>query len=177
MNIHHPPTNCGGAENWRDIHRWVANPNRTDRRWDVVAFNFGLHDINESESVWKDNLRSAIKALEKTGAKLVWINSTPMPHGLAEPYAGNQPMGKVRGRMKLQNQWATDVLRDFPAVDTCDLWNLVTQNADGTYDEWLKGKAVTFNGPESAPLGRRCRLDVECRIARIDNRLPAVNGL
>lgn len=63
-------------------------------------------------------------------------------------------MGKVRGRMEMQNQWAADVLRDFPSVDTCDLWDLVSQNADGTWDEWLKGKAVTFNGLESAPLGR-----------------------
>ncbi len=154
MNIHHPPTNCGGAENCRDIHRWVSNPNRTDRCWDVVAFNFGLQDINESESVWKDNLRNAVKALEKTGAKLVWINSTPMPQGLAEPYAGNQPLGMVQGRMRLQNQWAADVLHDFPEVETCDLSELVTQNADGIYDEWLKGKAATFNGLESAPLGR-----------------------
>lgn len=152
MNIHHPPCNCGGAENWRDIHRWLANPDGEKRRWDVIAFNFGLQDVTASENVWKTDLRNAIRTLAKTNARLVWITSTPIPRGFDKPYAGNRPQGLVQGRTELQNQWAREVLAEFPAVRVCDLEDLVTRNPEGIYDEWWQGKSATFNGNQSRPL-------------------------
>lgn len=152
MNVHHPPCNCGGAENWRDIHRWLSNPDGDRRRWDVIAFNFGLQDVSASENVWKTDLRNAIRTLSKTNARLVWITSTPIPRGFEKPYAGNRPQGLVQGRTELQNQWAKEVLAEFPSVSVCDLENLVSSNPDGIYDEWWQGKSATFNGNQSRPL-------------------------
>ena len=64
-------------------------------RWDVIHFNWGLHDLKH----WKDNkldlagpqvtpveqyeenLRDLVKRLKATGAKLVWASTTPVPEG------------------------------------------------------------------------------------------------
>lgn len=155
VNVHHPPCSCGGSKNWRSLSRWLANPNGAERHWDVIAFNFGLQDKSTSEATWKSNLKNAIDVLRGTDARLVWITTTPVPRGLPEPAAGSQPLGLVQGRMALQNGWARDVLKDHPEIMVCDLWQLVEDNAGGTWDQWWAGRNVTFNNPSARPLGQR----------------------
>ncbi len=62
-------------------------------KWDVIHFNWGLHDLKH----WKDNkldlagpqvtpveeyeknLRDLVKRFKATGAKLIWASTTPVP--------------------------------------------------------------------------------------------------
>ncbi len=152
MNVHHPPNTCGDSGNWRSIHRWLANPDRDRRRWDVIAFNFGLDDKSTSRSNWMSNLRNAIAALESTGATLVWVTTTPVPHGFPASAPGGPPLGLVQGRMQLQNQWAAEVLQDYPQIAVCDLWQVVQDNPDGAFDQWWSGNDLTFNVTSPVPL-------------------------
>ena len=64
-------------------------------KWDVIHFNWGLHDLKH----WKDNkldlagpqvtpleeyeknLRDLVKRFKATGAKLIWASTTPVPEG------------------------------------------------------------------------------------------------
>lgn len=40
-NVHRPPTNCGPTiQGVKQIDAWLG-----DGRWDVIHFNFGLHDL------------------------------------------------------------------------------------------------------------------------------------
>ncbi|MEI6467818.1 MAG: hypothetical protein WCQ89_24065, partial [Verrucomicrobiota bacterium] len=40
-NVHRPPANGGSTKiGLRDLDRWLG-----DQRWDVIHFNFGLHDL------------------------------------------------------------------------------------------------------------------------------------
>lgn len=154
MNVHHPPVTCGGSQNWRAIHRWVANPDGDTRRWGAIAFNFGLRDKSLSEVNWKSNLRNAIKELETTGSKLVWVTTTPVPNGYPEPANGGMPLGLVQGRMQLQNQWAAEVLQGYPQIQVCDLWQVVKDNSDGVFDDWWAGNSLRFDDKTSQPLGQ-----------------------
>jgi acyl-CoA thioesterase-1 len=88
-NVHRPPTNCGhtgtGVEK---IEAWLG-----DGRWDVIHFNWGLHDLRRMEdgkhqvplADYEKNLRQLAERLKKTGATLIWCSTTPVPENTSPP--------------------------------------------------------------------------------------------
>lgn len=90
------PENCSGTTKGVDaVDRWIG-----DRKWDVIHFNFGLHDLKHvtepgGNKVSKDpsdplqatvdqyaaNLEKIVERLEKTGATLIFATTTPVPPG------------------------------------------------------------------------------------------------
>ena len=60
-----------------------------DGKWDVIHFNFGLHDaklppegVHHSEpDVYEKNLRELVRQMQATGAKLIRASTTPVPDG------------------------------------------------------------------------------------------------
>lgn len=93
-NLHRPPTNCGPTtRGLEQIDDWLG-----DKPWDVIHFNWGLHDLkymNEKGGLvdvdkgkqqvpidqYEKNLDALVKRLKKTKAKLIWRNTTPAPEG------------------------------------------------------------------------------------------------
>lgn len=93
-NIHHPPENCGDTgRGLRKLDAWLGSS-----RWDVIVFNFGLHDLKyldaqgnyvapgDGQQVtripqYEANLREITARLKRTGAKLVYATTTPVPAG------------------------------------------------------------------------------------------------
>ena len=78
------PTSNGVAH----IQEWLKDGN-----WDVIHFNFGLHDLklmeNEKHQVsledYEKNLGVIVAAMKKTRAKLVFATTTPVPEGKQNP--------------------------------------------------------------------------------------------
>jgi acyl-CoA thioesterase-1 len=75
-NVHRPAANCGtttkGLEN---LDEWLG-----DGHWDVIHFNWGLHDLQQTPlDQYDKNLRALVTRLKKTGAVLVWCSTTPVP--------------------------------------------------------------------------------------------------
>lgn len=87
------PTRNGVAR----IDRWLS-----DSKWDVIHFNFGLHDVKLDAKgnhqvpaeEYEKNLRALVARLKKTGAKLVWASTTPVPGGKLSP--ARRPGDEVR---------------------------------------------------------------------------------
>lgn len=97
-NVHRPPTNCGPTTNGlKNIDKWLG-----EKRWDVIHFNWGLHDLKYQDDKgalvsptaagahqqvppeeYEKNLRELVARLKKTGAKLIWCSTTPVPEGAA----------------------------------------------------------------------------------------------
>lgn len=96
-NVHRPLTNCGPTtKGVAEIEQWLG-----DGKWDVIHFNWGLHDLkymgpqgqNLADPKAKDsaqqvpideyekNLRKLVARLKKTPAKLIWRSTTPVPEG------------------------------------------------------------------------------------------------
>jgi len=84
-NVHRAPTNCGptsrGVEH---LDAWLG-----DGKWDVIHFNWGLHDLKFIDGKrqvpleqYEKNLRKLVERLKKTGAKLIWCSTTPVPKGV-----------------------------------------------------------------------------------------------
>ena len=93
-NVHRPPRNCGPtSRGLAHLEEWLGS-----RRWDVIHFNWGLHDLKvvdgegrltdagkgrhfTSVDQYKENLGKLVSRLKTTGAKLIWATTTPVPAG------------------------------------------------------------------------------------------------
>lgn len=89
VNVQRIPDNGGPTPNMAGFHnRWLGAYWEEGFKWDLIHFNFGLHDLRITEGknytdleTYKENLRQAVAILKKTGAKLVWASTTPVPEG------------------------------------------------------------------------------------------------
>jgi len=124
-NVHRPPTNCGPTTNGvENIDKWLG-----DGKWDVIHFNFGLHDLKymgpkgqnladpkASDShqqvpiaEYEKNLRTIVTRMKKTGAKLIWRSTTPVPEGAAGRVVGDSAKyNEVAAKVMHENGIATD---------------------------------------------------------------------
>ena len=154
VNVHHPPRWLGPSKNWNRLHHYVGKLDAVSPQWDAIAFNFGIRDHNTPRETYQQNLRQAIQVLQRTGSKLIWVNSTPLPNGLPEVAEGVSPEGMVQGRMKLQNLWANEVLSEFSDIAVCDLWKVAESEVDGVLKGWWSRQNFYFDYQRSIPLGR-----------------------
>jgi lysophospholipase L1-like esterase len=53
---------------------WLAG-----QKWEVIHFNFGLHDSRTSPADYEKRLKELVERLKKTGAKIIWASTTPRP--------------------------------------------------------------------------------------------------
>ena len=76
-NVHKAPENCGPTSNGlKKLDVWLG-----DGKWDVIHFNFGIHDRKTTLADYEQRLEQIIARLEKSGAKLIWASTTPVPAG------------------------------------------------------------------------------------------------
>ena len=103
-----------------------------DTKWDVIHFNWGLHDIKHVRDgkldasgelvatleVYSKNLEELVKQLSATGAKLIWASTTPVPDGAA---------GRVTGDEVRYNGVAEALMKKY-GVQVEDLYSRVKPN-------------------------------------------------
>lgn len=76
-NVHRAPANCGPTTTGlREIEGWLTE-GQGEGNWDVIIFNFGIHDRNRPAKEYTENLEKLLEKLQKTGAKLLWVRTTP----------------------------------------------------------------------------------------------------
>lgn len=74
-NVHRAPENCGPTANGvKKIEIWLG-----DGKWDVIHFNFGIHDRKTPAADYEQRLETLIARMKQTGAKLVFATTTPVP--------------------------------------------------------------------------------------------------
>lgn len=114
-NVHRPPTNCGDtAKGLAQMDAWLASG-----KWDVIHFNFGLHDIKfldkdgkgalppagvqvSSQEGYAKKLTSIVSRLKSTGATLIFATTTPVPAAAA---------GRRTGDVMQFNETAMKIMR------------------------------------------------------------------
>jgi len=88
-NVHRVPENGGPTINGLEkMDAWLAEGN-----WDLVHFNFGLHDLKIMEDgtfqvpieQYQNSLRVLVDRMGATGATLVWCSTTPVPEDVGGP--------------------------------------------------------------------------------------------
>jgi lysophospholipase L1-like esterase len=81
VNVHRAPANCGPTTmGLQKLPVWLG-----DGKWDLIHFNFGIHDRNSKPEDYQQHLEQLVEKLLATGAKLVWASSTPLSGKMIEP--------------------------------------------------------------------------------------------
>ena len=136
-NVWRPTTNCGPTtKGLESLDAWLG-----DRKWDVIHFNFGLHDLkfmgpnNENladpdlksshQQVPVDqyaaNLKQIAKRLKQTGATVIWCETTPVPKGAK---------GRVVGDSRRYNEAAAKAMAELGEIETDPLYEFALQHAE-----------------------------------------------
>ncbi|GAF93872.1 unnamed protein product, partial [marine sediment metagenome] len=95
--------------------------------------------------------------LKKTGAKLIWVTTCPVPNGYepAGDLNGSKAPGRTAGVMKKYlNPWAAEVIAKHPEITVVDQWQFVKDHENDIYKDWWNTKDVHFKGEPAAALGR-----------------------
>lgn len=155
-NVHR---NAGNAESTvtglAKLDAWLG-----DGKWDVIHFNWGLHDLKQFKDgkltpgapVWvtvedyEKNLSKLVERLSATGAKLIFANTTPVPEGAN---------GRVPGIEQKYNEAAERVMK-AGGVKVNDVHALCVPNLAS----WQKPRDVHFTAAGSAKLAERVAAEI-----------------
>ena len=155
-NLHRIPRNGGSTKDGLQfIDGWLA-----EGKWDVIHFNWGLHDLKH----WKDgkldpagpqvstldeyekNLRELVKKMKATGAKVIWASTTPVPEGSG---------GRTANEELKYNEVAARVMKD-EGIPTDDLHALCKPKVA----EWQLPANVHFKPEGYAGLAAKVANDI-----------------
>lgn len=139
MTVLRPMAKNGRAENCSGTTSGVANIDRwlqiDGGKWDVIHFNWGLHDLKHMKAdgkttsdlatdppqatveVYEKQLREIVAKLKATGAKLVFAATTPVPDEPMKVYRANADVIRY-------NEAALSVMKDNN-IAVNDLYTLV----------------------------------------------------
>jgi hypothetical protein len=92
-NVWHPDENCEGTtKGVLKVDEWLGNT-----KWDIIHFNFGLHDLKHVDAIsgtnsskpedplqadvrqYSKNMKIIVNKLKASGAKLIFATTTPVP--------------------------------------------------------------------------------------------------
>ncbi len=152
VNLHRIPTNGGPtSRGLADLKAWLG-----EGTWDVIHFNWGLHDLKYMDekgrldprghqqvppAQYEKNLRELVKRLKRTGAKVIWCATTPVPKGAR---------GRIPGDAAKYNAIAARVMKDS-RVPTNDLYAFALPRLK----KIQRPANVHFTPPGSEALARR----------------------
>ena len=115
VNVHRAPANCGPtASGVKNIEVWLG-----DGKWDLIHFNFGIHDRNTPLADYTQRLEQLVVRMKQTGAKLVWASTTPIP---------DTPDGKQKAASIIERNAAAAELMKKHGIATDDLFTAITPN-------------------------------------------------
>jgi len=129
-NVHRAPANCGPtASGLKNLDAWLG-----EGKWDVIHFNFGIHDRSTPAADYVKRLEEIVVRLEKTGAKLIWTSTTPIPDNPAQKQTAASIIEK--------NALAAEVMKKH-GIPTDDLFAAMTPRLA----EFQPPLDVHFTGP------------------------------
>ena len=112
-NVHRAPATCGPtASGLKNLDVWLGAG-----KWDVIHFNFGIHDRATPAADYVKRLEEIVARLEKTGAKLIWASTTPIPDNPAQKQTAQSVVDK--------NALAAEVMKKH-GIPTDDLFGAMT---------------------------------------------------
>jgi len=151
------PENCQGTTNGvKNVDRWIG-----DTKWDLIHFNFGLHDIKHMDpetgknskdpshphqadlKQYKKNLEAIVEKLQTSGAKLVFATTTPYPDEVGGPL-------RDPGMPEKYNKAALKIMKKKSIVVN-DLFAYVLPRME----EWQRPNNVHFTEAGSRALAKQ----------------------
>ncbi len=158
-NVHRIPENGGPTTTGLlKIEQWLRTED--DKRWDVIHFNWGLHDIKltgDRQQVllhqYEHNLRHLVKKLHGTNAKLIWASTTPVPEGKVSPLRKNEDVIRYNAVAKKIMEEEEVVINDLYQAAWLDL------------KSWQQPVNVHFTSKGSRALGELVSRSIRERLS------------
>lgn len=148
-NVHRAPANCGPtASGLKNLDVWLGAG-----KWDVIHFNFGIHDRATPAADYVKRLEEIVTRLEKTGAKLIWASTTPIPDNPAQKQTAQSVVEK--------NALAAEVMAKH-GIPTDDLFSAMTPRLK----EFQPPLDVHYTGAGYDFLGAKVGESILSRLAR-----------
>jgi acyl-CoA thioesterase-1 len=150
-NVHRIPDNSRDtASGLEKLVYWLGK-----RKWDVIHFNWGLHDLKyikddkldlngiqvRSVDSYAQNLEQIVQHLDQTKANLIWASTTPIPEGSS---------GRIPGDEIRYNDAAEKIMK-IHNVPVNDLYSTVKSHLS----KYQRPKNVHFTAEGSEYLGRK----------------------
>ncbi|MCE9606056.1 MAG: sulfatase-like hydrolase/transferase [Planctomycetia bacterium] len=171
-NVHRIPVNGGPTTNGlavkdarkdklSNLSRWLA-PDGAPAKWDIIHFNWGLHDLKEmpdgklqvDPDAYEKNLRELVKQMQATGATLIWCTTTPVQEGTKGP-------PRKTADVLIYNERAKKVM-DEAKVETDDLYTFALPKLK----EIQLPLNVHFTPAGSAVLAEKVAAEIEKRLPK-----------
>jgi pimeloyl-ACP methyl ester carboxylesterase len=179
-NCHRNEGNAASsAHGVRNTELWLGDYREKGFHWDVIQFNHGLHDLKQTYdaktdtwgeysvplAAYKANLEKEIAILRRTGAKLIWCATTPVPNDNKSTYA------RRKGASKIFNDAALEVIRRHPDILVTDLHAVV--DGSPVFDKWRQQNDVHFYQKEERKLlGEAVAATIRKALERSPKNLP-----
>jgi lysophospholipase L1-like esterase len=165
------PENCSGTLNGvAKVEDWIRRAGKPD----VITFNFGLHDLKRETQgakrtassdpadppqsdpeTYRRNLTQIVSKLEATGAKLLFVTTTPVPPGKLNPH-------RDAGDPLLYNAIARQVVQPR-GIEVIDLYGPAIENPD-----WQRPVNVHFTEAGSEALATVIAKKVKTALSDLD---------
>ena len=144
-NVHRAPENCGPTANGlKKLDIWLGVG-----KWDVIHFNFGIHDRATPAADYEQRLDTIVTKLQATGAKVIWASTTPVPPDTKDGPAATRVIiekNEIAARVAQKHGIATD-----------DLFTFITPHLAKVQNP----KDVHFNGEGYDLLGAKVAESIE----------------
>lgn len=113
VNLHRAPENCGKTLNGlKKLDLWLGTG-----QWDVIHFNFGIHDWKLAPADYENQLTIMTERLKQTGTRLIWASTTPLPDKYNDETGGDQKIARL-------NEIAAGIMQKH-GIPIDDLYGLV----------------------------------------------------
>ncbi|NLE37410.1 MAG: SGNH/GDSL hydrolase family protein, partial [Pirellulaceae bacterium] len=149
------------ARGLENLDKWLG-----DKPWDVIHFNWGLHDVKRQKNGKRDvrgplvrtpedyakNLDELVRRLKKTDAVLIWAATTPVPEGAA---------GRRKGDEVALNREAAKIMKKHD-VKTNDLYGYILPQLKKTQ----RPRDVHFTNKGSEILAKKVVEEITAALGR-----------
>lgn len=99
-NVHRAPANCGPVSlGLEKLGVWLGDGN-----WDVIHFNFGIHNRGTPVDEYARQLERLVKRLKDTQATLVWASTTPIPDVPAQQLSADSIVARNTAAIKVMTE-------------------------------------------------------------------------
>jgi lysophospholipase L1-like esterase len=143
VNVHRAPENCGPVANGlKKLTIWLGD----GKKWDVIHFNFGIHDRKTPLPDYQQRLDELAIRLKATGAKVFWANTTPVAEG------GMKDATDLD--LAARNALAAKVMQKH-GIPVNDLYN------------WIKPDLAKYQNPQDVHFGQPGYDRLGERVARV----------
>lgn len=146
-NVHRAPANCGPtATGLKKLDVWLG-----DGKWDIIHFNFGIHDRATPVADYSLRLEQLVKRMQQTGATLVWASTTPIPD---DPEKKNTAASIIA-----RNTAAAEVMQK-QGIAINDLFTAITPQLAALQNP----NDVHFNSPGNEFLGKQVAMFLQMQL-------------